>query len=343
MPLKHRGVDENEGGYRWGRPVRFLFYRRLKDRGFQDVDLYDVKKTTACGCRPCAWGFAPTSGSRELISKVTDPSRFEMHRSREISVDGVKMGSDMLTMDKPALIKEMNKGALIKQGQIDLDAYDRIIDATGVSRSYLPKIENDVIADCTQYRIKCTEPLGLWINTSSLGYEWCFPLGNDEYHIGFGNLNPGVESYRPSILDDDLGSKVQIRCKCHSKVRLASPFFSQPFISGKVVGIGESIGAVAPLAADGNLHAMQTAELLLEHWEDLEGYTEEILRRYDWMRRERRTAVKLGNGLMPTLSDALVFKRHSKMAGIEMNTLHILRLFRRSLEMKDVQRPPGGK
>ena len=60
-------------------------------------------------------------------------SRFEMHRSREISVDGVKMGSDMLTMDKPALIKEMNKGALIKQGQIDLDAYDRIIDATGVS------------------------------------------------------------------------------------------------------------------------------------------------------------------------------------------------------------------
>jgi flavin-dependent dehydrogenase len=308
-------------------------YRRLKDQGFQDVDLYDVRKTTACGCRPCAWGFAPTLGTREMISKVTDPAHLEMHRSRQASVDGIKIRSDMLTLDKPALIRELTEGAAIREGTIDLDDYDRIIDATGVDRAYLPKIENDVIAECTQYRIRSEKPLDLWFKTSSLGYEWCFPLGNDEYHIGFGNVLTKVSDYRPTFLNDADKGSVQVRCRCHSRLRLSSPFFSQPFVTGgKVVGIGESIGAVGPLAGDGNLHAMQTAEMLLEHWEDLDGYVKEVLSRYDWMRRERGTAEKISAGVTPNLSDALVFRRHSKMVGMEMNTLHILRLFRKSLE-----------
>ena len=118
-----------------------------------------------------------------------------------------------------------------------------------------------------------------------------------------------------------------------SATRIAALFFSRPVVTGgKVVGIGESIGAVGPLAGDGNLHAMQTAEMLLEHWDDLDGYVREVLLRYDWMRKERRTAEKISGGVTPSLSDALVFRRHSKMVGMEMNTLHILRLFRKSIE-----------
>jgi flavin-dependent dehydrogenase len=308
-------------------------YRRLKDQGFQDIDLYDVRKTTACGCRPCAWGVAPTSGYREMVSKVADPAAFEKHISRKVSVDGVMIRSDMLTIDKPALIRELTKGAIIKEGQIDLDQYDRIIDATGVDRSYLPKIENDIIADCVQYRIRSETPMDLWFRTSSLGYEWCFPLGNGEYHVGFGNLKTDVHDYRPALLDGIDKGTMQIRCKCHSRVRLSSPFFSQPFVKdGKIVGVGESIGAVGPLAGDGNLYAFQTAEMLLNDWDDLDGYAEKVLHTFEWMKRERRTAEKLRDGLMPNLSDALVFKRHSNRVGIEMNTLHILRLFRKTME-----------
>jgi flavin-dependent dehydrogenase len=308
-------------------------YRRLKDQGFHDVDLYDVRKTTACGCRPCAWGFAPTLGTREMISKVTDPAPLELHRSTQASVDGIKVRSDMLSLDKPALIRQLVKGAEIREGPIDLDGYDRVIDATGVDRAYLPKIENDVIAECTQYRIRSGKPLDLWFRTSSLGYEWCFPLGNEEYHVGFGNVLTKVSDYRPAFLEDAEKGSVQVRCRCHSRLRLSSPFFSQPFVTGgKVVGIGESIGAVGPLAGDGNLHAMQTAEMLLEHWDDLDGYVKEVLTRYDWMRKERRTAEKISEGVTPSLSDALVFRRHSRMVGMGMNTLHILRLFRRSME-----------
>ncbi len=308
-------------------------YRRLKDQGLHDVDLYDVRKTTTCGCRPCAWGFAPTLGTREMISKVTDPAPLELHRSLQASVDGIKVRSDMLSLDKPALIRELVKGAEIKEGPIDLDGYDRVVDATGVDRAYLPRIENDVIAECTQYRIRSGRPLDLWFRTSSLGYEWCFPLGNEEYHVGFGNVLTKVSDYRPAFLDDADKGSVQVLCRCHSRLRLSSPFFSQPFVTGgKVVGIGESIGAVGPLAGDGNLHAMQTAEMLLEHWDDLDGYVKEVLARYDWMRKERHTAEKIGEGVTPSLSDALVFRRHSRMVGMEMNTLHILRLFRRSME-----------
>jgi flavin-dependent dehydrogenase len=308
-------------------------YRRLRGLGFQEVDLYDVRKTTACGCRPCAWGFAPVSGYRGLMSKVTDPTAFERHISRQVSVDGVLIRSDMLTVDKPGLIADLTKGAVIREGLIDPDRYDRIIDATGVSRAYLPKIENDIIADCVQYRIGSAEPLDLWFRTSSLGYEWCFPLGNDQYHVGFGNLKTDVHGYRPALLKDIDGGKKKVHCKCQSQLRLSSPFYSQPFVKdGKIVGIGESIGAVGPLAGDGNLFALQTAEMLLDNWDDLEAYTEKVLRTFDWMKRERRTAEKLRDGLMPNLSDALAFKRHSNMVGIEMNTLHILRLFRKTLE-----------
>lgn len=308
-----------------------FLYKRLKDLGFADVDLYDVRKSNACGSRPCAWGFAPARETRETITRAVDPSRFEMHRSRQATVDGVKVGFELLALDKPALIRELAKGAVIREGRIDLERYDRVIDATGVDRAYLPPIENDVIAECTQYRIRSERTLDLWFRTSSLGYEWCFPLGRDEYHIGFGNLKKEVHDYRPAVLDDpDNGTRTL--CRCRSRIRLSSPFHSQPFVDGKVVGIGESIGAVGPMAGDGNLHAMQTAELLLEHWDDLEGYAREVLRRYDWMRKERRTAEKIFNGQRPNLTDALVFRRHSQMVGMELNTVHILKLFRRSLE-----------
>jgi flavin-dependent dehydrogenase len=308
-------------------------FRRLVDEGFQDVDLFDVRKNTACGCRPCAWGYAPTAESRRLIAKVVDPSRFELHHSEVISFDGIKIQSDMLTIDKPGLIKELIGDAEVKQGPIDMARYDRVIDATGVSRAYLPPIRDDLIAECAQYRVRSEVPLGFWFRTSSIGYEWCFPLGGDEFHVGFGNLKSDVKSYRPPKEMDGNEISVKVRCKCQSGVRLTAPFYSQPFVKdNKVVGIGESIGAVAPLASDGNLYAMQCGEILLEHWNDLDRYSESVLEKYDWMRKERKALEKLMAGRIPSLLDVRTMKKHSNMVGIEMKTTHILKLFRNMLK-----------
>lgn len=304
-------------------------FRRLINDGFKEIDLFDVNKTNQCGCRPCAWGFAPIAKTFDMIAKVTDPDRFELQRSEMISFDGIDIRSSMLTMNKPALIKEMIGDADIKEGQIDLTRYDRVIDATGVSRAYLPPIKNDQIAECTQYRVRSEEPLGFWFRTSSVGYEWCFPLGGDEYHIGIGSLKSDVGSYRPLKSRDGRDLSVQALCKCHSTVRLTAPFFSQPFVKDqKIVGIGESIGAVSPLASDGNLYAMQCGEMLLENWDNLDRYSERVLKRYDWMRKERKGLEKLMEGRTPSLPESMSMRKHLKMVGIDIKARHIFKLLR---------------
>ncbi|MCE5296779.1 MAG: hypothetical protein LLG16_06725 [Euryarchaeota archaeon] len=304
-------------------------YRRLVKEGFNDIDLYDVKKTTACGCRPCAWGFAPSDEIRKMLEKVTDPSRFILHHSEMATFDGMEIPSDLLTIDKPALINELIGDKEIKLGTVDLDEYDRVVDATGVSRAYLPPIGDDFIAECKQYRLKTDEPLGFWFRTSSVGYEWCFPLGGGEFHMGFGNLKSDVRSYKPRFAMDEKKESARVRCRCHSTVRLTSPFFSQPFVmNGKIVGIGECIGAVAPLVADGNLYAMQTGEMLLENWDDLDGYSKKVLERFDWMRKERKGLEKLMAGKVPSLSEIMTMKRHANKVGVKMNSIHVLKLFR---------------
>ncbi len=304
-------------------------YRRLINDGFQDIDLYDARKSNRCGCRPCAWGFAPIKETYDLISKVTEPERFELQRSEKISFDGIDIRSHMLTINKPALIKELIGDAEVKEGLIDLNRYDRVIDATGLSRAYLPPIENDQIAQCIQYRVRSDEPLGFWFKTSSVGYEWCFPLGGNEYHIGIGSLKADVGAYRPVKDKDGQDLSVQTLCRCHSGVRLTAPYYSQPLVKDqKIVGIGESIGAVAPLASDGNLYAMQCGEMLLENWDDLDRYSKLVLKRYDWMRRERKGLERLMEGRTPSLPELMSMRKHLKSVGIELKAGQIYRLLK---------------
>lgn len=304
-------------------------FRRLVNEGFEDIDLFDAKKNNPCGSRPCALGFAPRSEIFDLIAKVADPSRFELQSSGTITIDGVEIRSDMLTMNKPALIREMIGDAEIKYGPIDLTKYDRVIDATGVSRAYLPAIKDDYIANCVQYKARSEKPLGFWFRTSSVGYEWCFPLGKDEYHIGFGSLKSDVSSYRPSKNKDGSEMSLQLLCKCHSSVRLTSPYHSRPFVSdGRIVGIGESIGAVAPLASDGNLYAMQCCDMLLENWDDLDRYSERVLKKYKWMRTERGGLQKLMEGRRPSLIESMSMRKHLRSVGVEIGSGHVLKFLR---------------
>jgi len=83
-------------------------------------------------------------------------------------------------------------------------------------------------------------------------------------------------------------------------------------------GVGGAIGCVGPLAGDGIVSAMKSAELLVAHWDDPEGYTRSILTEYSWMVDERRILDKLIAGAGLSVTDALVLKKNSEWMAMKM-------------------------
>ncbi|HVO77638.1 MAG TPA: hypothetical protein VMS79_02095 [Methanomassiliicoccales archaeon] len=307
-------------------------YRLLKEEGITSVELFDVARSNSCGQKPCAWGVAPHSEYKRLVGRFLDPVAYELDHRDKIAVDGVEMRADMTTVHKPHLVEDLIGGAAVRFDPLDTHDFDRVIDATGCARAFLGPAEGpEMIAECAQYRVRSPDDLGLWFRTSGLGYEWCFPLGGDIFHVGFGNLSDIAKDYRPDE-SGAMGQDCRVLCKCMSRIRVSSPYYSRPFVAGNVVGVGESIGTVGPLGGDGNLYAMQCAEMLMEHWDDLDGYATSVLKRYEWMRREREALEKLLHGKVPVLKDIRVFTGHSKRVGIDIGPVQALKLFRQAVE-----------
>jgi flavin-dependent dehydrogenase len=114
---------------------------------------------------------------------------------------------------------------------------------------------------------------------------------------------------------------------------MSSPYNSKPFVvSDRIVGVGESIGTVSPLGGDGNLYAMQCAEMLVENWDDLDKYSQSVLKKFDWMRREREGLERLMGGEMPSVGDLRTFVQHARRAGFEMGMVNALRFFKKALQ-----------
>ena len=305
-------------------------YRLLDEEGIQ-ADVYDVKRRNPCGLHSCAWGATPTSEVRKLVSRFLEPTAYELQRFDSINIEGLDIPADLLTIDKPRLINDLLCDTEVHTQPFDPNDYDRIVDATGEARAFLgPTSGPQFLAPCRQYRIKLDEDLGMSIKISSLGYEWCFPIGNNEYHMGFGNLKTDTTEFRPSTTG--VMERGKILCRCNSKVRLSSPHATQPFVSGNIVGVGESIGAVAPLAADGIVYAMQTAEMLVDHWDNLEQYPTDILKRYDWMGKERQGLNRLFAGKMPSIRELRAFLHHTRIAGLSLSLKQAMFFFRRILD-----------
>ncbi len=305
-------------------------HRLLKEEGMQ-ADVYDVDRHTRCGIHSCAWGATPTSEVRRLISRFLEPSDYEMQRFDSINIEGLDIPADLLTIDKPRLVNDLLDGAEVRLQPFDPNEYDRVIDATGVARAFLgPASGPQFIAPCSQFRVRTEERLGMSIKISSLGYEWCFPLGNNEYHLGFGNLKADASDFKPSATAAMENGTVM--CRCQSKVRLSSPHATQPFVNGNVVGVGESIGVVAPLAADGIVYAMQTGEMLLDRWDEPQRYAADILKKFDWMGKERQGLNRLFAGKMPAIGELRAFLHHTRTAGLTLNLRQAMFFFRRMLE-----------
>ena len=86
----------------------------------------------------------------------------------------------------------------------------------------------------------------------------------------------------------------------------------------EIWGVGEAIGCVAPLAGDGIVPGMRSAQILMKYWENPDGYPEAILRQFDWMKPEREVVDKLRANRRLGMKDALVLRKNSRRMAMKV-------------------------
>ena len=307
-------------------------YRLLRAQG-HTIDLFDRPVGTRCGLTPCAWG--TSRGFNELVlASGLDPTKYLLRRFDYVIMEGLKIKADLMTFDKQRLLHDLLQDAKINYSKPDMSGYDRIIDSTGVARAALPPIADDLILPCIQVRVETAAPLDNQIKLGAVGYAWCFPLSEKEYHIGCGSLvaDPLPIMKELGWLEGPFSPKNRL-CGCAGRIRLTGPHNSQPFVSsgedGEVWGVGEAIGCVAPLAGDGIVPGMKSVQLLMKWWDDPAGYTQAVLKEFDWMKNERAVIDKLRNHKKLGLNDAWVLKKNSRRMGMQVGLKDAAALLKR--------------
>jgi flavin-dependent dehydrogenase len=261
-----------------------------------------------------------------------------------VDLDGDMMGiklKGLCTFDKARFVKDMADGAEVVFGKQvthlpSSDEFDMVIDATGLHRPLLPRIQRDVMIPCVQYKIKCPDPPydDFYIKPINglSGYFWYFPLENGYAHIGAGDYYKRYTEELNRFLKEN---NCEVLKKVGRPVRITPPSRCEPFYSGTAVGVGESIGSVYPLLGEGIIPSLQCADLLVENLYDLPGYRVEVLKRFkiyenvfDFISSKIRGAFHLSSQFRNLLSIFLHMKRNETRYGMNIRLLDMLKVVR---------------
>lgn len=241
----------------------------------------------------CAWGTSEPYIT-ELVRKAGfNFSDYVLHHGKKMTVDTGHGTFDiplngLVSYDKHKLCEDMLKGHNVHWGtqvkQLDgaFADFDLVIDATGMHRSLLPRIKDDMLVPCVEYQVRSKkfpwDDFYIKPYRGLSGYLWYFPLWDGTAHIGAGELHGGYKGEIEAILKE---YDCEVIRKIGRPVRITPPAYCQPFSEGKVVGVGESIGTVFPMLGEGIIPSMQCADLLVEHIDDMEAYAEAVLKHTD--------------------------------------------------------------
>lgn len=292
----------------------------------------------------CAWGTAKGGISKFAKDCGLNFEDYVVHNGREMQVnvngDTVRIGlKGLCCFDKKRFITDLAEGQDVRFGQYVTKEnlasdYDMVIDATGLIRPLLPKIKDDLLIPCVQYRVKYKElPFDdFYVKTfpTLSGYFWYFPLGDGTCHIGAGDYNHKHNEEIDSFLKRYPGEIVK---KNGRPVRITPPSLCQPFYDGKIVGVGESIGTVYPMLGEGIIPSLQCAELLVENLQDLPRYREEVLKHfkvYDLVYRFIKSKID-GNFSLPLHAKSLwtiyrYMRTREDRYGMEIRMLKIMKI-----------------
>src|SRR4030042_5807830 len=76
----------------------------------------------------------------------------------------------------------------------------------------------------------------------------------------------------------------KIICSCQGYIRGTGLIL--PLVRGNVWAVGEAGGIVEPISGAGIVPAIESAKLLLEHWDDPGGYEAAITKKYGWVHKK---------------------------------------------------------
>ncbi len=273
-------------------PGGAYLYKLLKvKRPDIEVYIFDPPHETKCGIKSCGWATSrPETLSRlchDVGAKVPLLANYD-HVTLVMNGKKIRIRSSIAMFNKSLLIKRLlGRRKPLNAWQVEPGEFDRVIDATGHDRAFLPPSRSEsfwtVQRKC---RGRFEEHLAF---PFARGWAWVMPLGGGEAHVGAGaidGLEEAEEMLRKAGLD-----RMETICACFSHIHRGG--LREPFVDGKVWGLGEAIGLVDPLTGEGVIPAMISAKLLLENWDNPEHYERAIKETFGIFRQEVEMAEKL--------------------------------------------------
>jgi len=295
--------------------------RALKEAGHK-VEIFGRRNRTACGVRSCGWG---TSGSCiRLLARLIDyPVHLTLRHDSFVILDDRRIKGDLYSVDKPKLLKALYPD--VRYETPEMDNYDLMIDATGISRALMPPAQNDKQARNYQLRVRTGVKIYPSFHVIKGGYLWTIPLGENEAHVGGGSAELPDSEIRRLVRErvEEYGGEVI--CSCHEAIRLSGLIL--PPMKGKVVAVGESVGTVVPFGGAGIHPSIEAALILAGHIVkgDLLGYHDSLRRRFGWLNGAREIIDSLPQlpvfslplsyralryqGLRPSMGDLLYIRK----------------------------------
>lgn len=257
----------------------YLYHLLSKD-GYR-VSIWDKRSEPDCRC---AWGIVYKEACSFYSEIDLNFDDYVILKPEYVVANGLWLkNKDIVIFDKKSLLSDL---------WVDLsrDEADLKVDATGVSRAFLPPIAEDRILPTSQCIEKHDVEENIYIEMERTGYAWAFPLGEGKWHVGAGNVDREKIPIFISRLRKKYGFEENEKlCQCSARIRLIQPSKCLPFVSGNVVGVGEAIGCVSG-AGEGNAPSLASAKILHGCIVDncLSEYESRILKELEWVEIEQK-------------------------------------------------------
>jgi flavin-dependent dehydrogenase len=306
--------------------------RRLNQEGFDSLG-FDPKRPDYY--IPC--GYATNLDRIKTFASRAglDLEEYSTVRSNSVTFSGNEFGPvefsgrGIGTFDKNRFERDLIAGVPTRMAAFRKAEDGSVtIDATGVSRQILGKVENDHLMYAREIISGKADHRDFYFHffEKGTGYYWEFPIAGG-YHIGAGALtldmvDEALRSVQPGFT---VGRKIRMKPLLENMSR------------GNVIGVGESIGLVSPITGEGIMPALESAEILIQimkKQDDLDiikmDYRKQIMKAYGYYEQlyDLVSAIQNGRTLgFSALRTSLLARKDLIGFGIDFSIRKVIRHF----------------